>query len=593
MSVRAFRTVFIALAAAIALVSCPMPTTTRSGDGPGTPPEEPVATTPTLENDSQRGLVVYVSETGRRFDVVSEEPDGSTSACVEAFGLAPAPSNAEDTAAPADRGIVFGRRSDGTAGIWVIHPDGTVTGAGLEDAESLSSRLPGCPDRDGFVDGRFGWTYHVTGWATDGTRTIAVGYVENELGFHRGPWSVEPGTTLGVYWWILRRPRDHRVVVSRARVIGILGFDGHRPPRDRWHPEHERRRLRGLRQFLAGLYDAYFTIVDDDGARWDAALQVFVVKGTDQDDQRATATIDSRNRITITPDASTDEPDLSISAVSAPGEPVRIQDSWPLGATVANLGAADIMNALVSFRLSDNGILDATDPSIGEASTGPILAGASVEVDCPTAVSIDNPGTHWVFAVVDPANAVAELNEDNNRLGVPVPVRYPRLIIDTYPPYDGPGSVKTFLSLFDSAGDPTHDVNPTLWNDDTDPWSVDGAVAIAEASTGNYLDGRYARIDYDRPLEGLAPGTYYVRARARLSTLSGPYAIRVLLAPDEDYTGWQFGSYNTTDTPYEVDNNPASGGVPNRPVSITADASTGLNRYLTAGDVDWFVLVLP
>jgi len=575
----------------IAVAFCPLPTATYRGDGPPAPPEEPVVTTPALENDAVRGLVVYVSETGQRFDVVSVEPDGTSAVCVEAFALAPAPI---DAAGPADRGIVFGRRADGLAGIWIIRADGTVTGAGLEDGEATTSTLPGALERNGCVGTRFGWTYHVTGWATDGTRTIAVGYAENELGFRHGPWNVEPGTTLGVYWTIRRRPGDPRVFVSRARIIGTL--EQHRPPRFRWPPGltwHARRRFLDLRFFLHGLFDAYLTMVDDDGASWDAALQLFVVKGTDQDGQRAVATIDWYGRIVITPDVVTDQPDLSVLALEAPGEPVRIQDAWPLGATVVNLGGADVANAVVSFHLSDDATLDASDPSIGEASTGPIIAGDSVEVSCPTTVSISQPGTHWVFAVADPANALAEMNEDNNRLGAPVPVRYPRLIIDTYPATTGPSSVRTFLSLFDSAGDPTLDTNPTLWNNDMPPWSVDHAVAIAEADSGNTLDARYARIDYDRPSQGLAPGVYYVRARAPLSTLAGPYAIRVLLAPDEDYEGWQFGSYNTADTPYEVDNNPTSGGVPNRPVVIAAGASTGLNRYLSAGDVDWFVLTLP
>ena len=111
-------------------------------------PREPAAVAPTLELDPARGLVVYVSETGQRFDVVSEEPDGSPAVCVEAFALAPAP---PDALGPADRGIVFGRRADGLAGIWIIRADGTVTGfrvkllddqgASAEGAEGIQAFL--------------------------------------------------------------------------------------------------------------------------------------------------------------------------------------------------------------------------------------------------------------------------------------------------------------------------------------------------------------------------------------------------------------------------------------------------------------------
>ena len=71
MNDRTLRTTFAAIVAVIALVSCPLPTATVSGDGTAVPPEEPPAAVPTLELDPARGLVVYVSETGQRFDVVS------------------------------------------------------------------------------------------------------------------------------------------------------------------------------------------------------------------------------------------------------------------------------------------------------------------------------------------------------------------------------------------------------------------------------------------------------------------------------------------------------------------------------------------
>ena len=85
---------------------------------------------------------------------------------------------------------------------------------------------------------------------------------------------------------------------------------------------------------------------------------------------------------------------------------------------------------------------------------------------------------------------------------------------------------------------------------------------------------------------------YYIRARGRTSAQIGPYAIRALLAPDENYVAWRFTVYNNPDS-YEGDDNPKSGGVPNNPVTLGLGLPGRLNRYLIAGDVDWFVLTLP
>jgi hypothetical protein len=80
--------------------------------------------------------------------------------------------------------------------------------------------------------------------------------------------------------------------------------------------------------------------------------------------------------------------------------------------------------------------------------------------------------------------------------------------------------------------------------------------------------------------------------RGQKSTTEGVYAVRVLLEPDEDYdTGdWYFPAVSD-DADNETDDDPPSGGVPSSPVPIAIRGK--LNRALTAGDVDWLVIVLP
>ncbi len=133
---------------------------------------------------------------------------------------------------------------------------------------------------------------------------IVTGYAENERGFKRGPLTVEPGTTVGVYWRVWRRSHSSHVMVSPARIIGTLDPDRPWPPRHRW-PRwmdwHARMRLIDLKLFLRGWYDAYLTMVDEDATSWDETRQLFVVGGYDQDDQPADAAIDRKGVVAITP----------------------------------------------------------------------------------------------------------------------------------------------------------------------------------------------------------------------------------------------------------------------------------------------------
>ena len=87
------------------------------------------------------------------------------------------------------------------------------------------------------------------------------------------------------------------------------------------------------------------------------------------------------------------------------------------------------------------------------------------------------------------------------------PEPYDRVIIDTYQPTGGPTTVDTKLSLFDSSG------NVTATDNDGNPTQTD-----------------YARID---SFGQLLPGTWYIRVEGETGTDTGPYAIRVLLAPDD------------------------------------------------------------
>ena len=113
------------------------------------------------------------------------------------------------------------------------------------------------------------------------------------------------------------------------------------------------------------------------------------------------------------------------------------------------------------------------------------------------------------------------------------------------------------------------------------------------------MSGTFARIDYQG---GLTSGTYYIRVRGASEALAEYYAIRVLsLKVGEPLPSYSRPGVHSPDAdPYEPDDTPISGGVPDSPVNIGLGNSNQLSRYYEDasgapgdGDVDWFKLVLP
>jgi hypothetical protein len=287
-------------------------------------------------------------------------------------------------------------------------------------------------------------------------------------------------------------------------------------------------------------------------------------------------------------------PDLVVSAVDVPASPIAAAYPWELGATVVNMGTRSAAASSLWYWYSSDAVLDAGDVLIGTSAVPSLAPGDAYADVWSTTYSVadsgGSAGTHRIFAVADADSGITESDEANNTTGAAVKVLYERVIIDTYQPKDSVIVANTFASLFDPAGDTTTDIDPDLWNNNHHPHTVDAPpISIAEDDDSNPTYFGCARIDYK---DGLAPGTYYVRVRGRKSTNTGVYAVRVLLAPDENYPAWFFGSTNMPDTPYETDDYPQSGGVPMHPVPIAVDGK--LNRALTTdGDVDWLVFTLP
>ena len=107
-------------------------------------------------------------------------------------------------------------------------------------------------------------------------------------------------------------------------------------------------------------------------------------------------------------------PDLIVSAVTAPstanaGDPIVVSD------TTKNLGGASTPSTTTAFFLSTNTSLDASDVPLGSRTVNPLDYNTSHVAQTTLPVpSSTLPGTYYVLAQADSANAVGEFLETNN-----------------------------------------------------------------------------------------------------------------------------------------------------------------------------------
>ena len=564
---------------AFLFISCSLPVgPTELYPAADQPPENETALS--IETDTDRGQGVYINEKGLRIDIKSvDDSSGELVKCVEAIDLAiiesPEPSDNIDSGNTQVKAIVVGKREDGRPGIWEIHSDDTIHSPWNEAAGARTCLLPESFERQEGLRDRFGWTYQVTDISEDGK--IAVGYAVNERGFRLGRWTIDSGTTVGVYWRLWQPPNGYAFGVRRARVIGIPKAPQHNHHNNRWLDNlinRLRRILSRLRLFFLHWFESYLIMADS--VTHDAGRDVYLVSGKDQDGMKAVATIDLTGVIAIEQDEEPGEeaPDLIVTSVIVPTEVVTKDKLWTLGAVVENTGDLEAGPSVLKYYLSADPVLDIPgDDYIGSSSIGSIAVGYSVVDTYSSSYSISQGGTWYIFAVADADSGVAESDEENNTLSSGLDIIFDRIIIETFFPTGVDDySTDTYLVLYDSSGDPS----PGTPYDDT------GALAEDRLSNPNHT--WYSYIDYTL---GLAPGTYYIKVRGNVSTQTGPYGIRVLAAPIAAYS--YFGATNPIsglDDSYE-DDDPMTGQIPTSPLSIRLGVQEDWhNRALAVSDID-------
>lgn len=245
----------------LVLASCYLPQNPGNVDGTETDVQLAVKT------DKSRDQGVYVNENGDDFDIVSEEgPDGKIVRCVEAVDIVQVDGGVgEAVKSFGDSGIVkaliLGRRADGYPGVWEVLYDDSIRPVSYNEAGEKNSKAGDSCEVEWLMHGSFGWQYHVLkpilGPDSEGGY-IFVGYAENTRGVDfGGPWTIEEGTTVAVYWRLEKKYRHFHL--SRARIIGEPNEDYSKwnKTSDKDFPNRYRYRHSMLVHFFLYLFDSF------------------------------------------------------------------------------------------------------------------------------------------------------------------------------------------------------------------------------------------------------------------------------------------------------------------------------------------------
>jgi len=303
-------------------------------------------------------------------------------------------------------------------------------------------------------------------------------------------------------------------------------------------------------------------------------IAAVVANSADQESVTTNNELVSPTAINVTSGGSTSF-DLTLS-VSAPPALVSLGDPWPIKVTFGNNGAAVPATLLYHFVNKAGATIPDISvrlDSVGKDDTN-ILPGLVSDV------LHGAPGTTTVTVTVT-ASVSGETDTGNNTsLPVDLAVKYPHVIIDTYEPATAAPVFVEGDGYYQVGA--THNTVATLY---ADPPAVDnggaGRPETPESDGHSYVSYQgFAYIDYTG---GLPPGQYLVKVTLQSTVSPGdqqPYAIRVLSAPNLDYTSWVFASEPTTQI--------TSSSAQSLPLNGRADS-----LLQGPSSADWFEISLP
>jgi hypothetical protein len=404
--------------AALFVVACPMPQLgpahtkdAAGGDAGATTGAAPGSIS--VVNDAERGVAVYINESGQRFDVAAEEtPGGVLVKCVDVSDFTIVPSTGDGDSLPV-KAMVVGTRDDGSPGVWQINSDDTITLPQPEQTDDNTARCIVGGEMQSLPEGlqmRFGWTFK--GLLTSADAKVIVGYAEQKQGTTYNSVQLAPGTRVAVFWRVSTLPYTRICMVSSPRVIGILS----KPPHPSWWPARALSNiLVQLKQFLLGKYEAYIVTPES------IAIEngVYKVKGSDDEGVTAIARIDRNTVASII-----EVPDLTVGSITFSPNPVKEGGTLALSAVVSNLTEGPALQSSLEFYLSADQSLDTkvdmpllqqpvtVPPIAAMSSSDPIAASATI----PSGVAA---GTYYVIAYVKANDLDAESVTANNTVPDP------------------------------------------------------------------------------------------------------------------------------------------------------------------------------
>jgi len=393
-----------------------------------------------LTVDSSANQGVLLTPDGKRVLIQATGSDGSLVKCISPVSIATLKSDSSNKSAEKSE-IVVGKTDKGSAGIWIYTSEGKFKSIEHEGSGHSSSKLPESDDHKGDFRSSFGWTYHVVDMSEDGK--IVVGYAENKKGLKLGPLTVDPGTTVGVYWRIWSRHHDgHRHLwVSTARIIGTLDTSafhskgwGHRS----WLGFLFHRALERLKLFLVNYYSDYLTTVEKKlenntkAITFDESNDVYQISGQDQDGQDAIATLGSDGKITIESTTPPPPPPPSTSVDLAPGLMTVSQTELADGGktvsgtlVLTNVGTAAYSGDIpVDFWVSPSSTFAPSSTNANATTTYTENIGAGAQVTVNYSFTMPTLGTSadqavYIYADVDPTGSTTGDVDLTNNLSTP------------------------------------------------------------------------------------------------------------------------------------------------------------------------------
>ena len=135
------------------------------------------------------------------------------------------------------------------------------------------------------------------------------------------------------------------------------------------------------------------------------------------------------------------QPYLSVNSTT-PG------NSLTASSYIQNLGNTTAPSSTIGYYLSTNTMLDASDVLMTTVAGPSLGAGQySARYGYPVVPAGTAAGNYYVLFVADPANAVAETNENNNVASAPIQVVAPGIDLTIIQPYVSPGTTATGNSV--------------------------------------------------------------------------------------------------------------------------------------------------